>query len=305
MSKRTFFAAKVNIHGNILSPNLDELINVFIPRVILKSEPMKIGTWNWTFTDVEEVFVDNQRLITGNVTKSKFSTQKIRIGQKTEQRESEFELAHTAFFVYNPQGEILAHESTGSISAKEFRDLFTRLLSRDPHVGEVKIMPIPSPHKIRTEIMSIEKVTMLHFYLIHPNPGKEEFNQYQQIIDDAGLLELEIKMVNNNGIAIEDKIENGQIQLKQSIENGIFLVEAGYGDIDIKGHDEIIIPPAGRRKRKKVNKKKRSFSSRNAVRFIKISENDRGALLKGVVSFILDVKNKVFKDDDHDDGYGA
>ena len=59
MSKRTFYAAKINIHGNILSPNLIELIEIHIPRVILKQKPdLKIHTWNWTFTDVKQFKIE-------------------------------------------------------------------------------------------------------------------------------------------------------------------------------------------------------------------------------------------------------
>lgn len=302
MSFRTFYAAKINIHGNILSPNLDELINHHIPRVILQSIPLKINTWNWTFTDVEPIKIQGNRYIVGNVTKSKYLKQKVRIGSRTERKKSEYEIAHTAFFVYDPNGEILIHESTSAISALDFRNLFTKLLSRDPYVGEVKIIPIPTPYKIRKELLSIEKITKIHFHLIHPNPGREEFNLYQQIIHDAGLLELDIAMNNVKGIDIGKPGESGQIEFSKPIENGIALVESGYGDIDIKGHDEIIVQ--GKRK-KKVNIKKRSFSSKNAVRYFKTTENDQERLLNRIVSFILDVKNKVDKGDDHGNGFGA
>jgi hypothetical protein len=287
MAKRTFYAAKVNIHGNIFSPNLEELINEFIPQAILKSAPLKIGTWNWTFTDVYEKNDDNQRLIIGNVTKSKQADVKVRIDSITEQRKTDFELAHTAFFVYNPEGEILVHESTGAISDFEFRKLFTRLLSRDPHIGEVKVLPIPEPRVIRQELRSIQKITHLEFHLIHPNPGREEFNQYQEIIKENKLKELEIKMVNKNGFIISESHVSGG--LPHSIENGIELIEAGYGDVEIKGFDEEIRQG---RKKKTIVKKKRSFSSKKSVRLIKTTEYDKERLLSRIFSFILDVKKK-------------
>jgi hypothetical protein len=298
MSKRTFYAAKINIHANIFSQDLEELINHHIPRVILESKPLKVNTWNWTFTDVDSIDFENQRLIIGNVTKSKHTNQTIRIGQKTTKVKSEHELAHRSFFVYDPEGEILVHESTSAITAHEFRVLFTRLLSIDPYVGEVVINPIPVPHVIRKEIMAIENITKIHFHLIHPNPGREEFNLYQDIIKENGLKELNVEMVNKDGFKIADVSTTKSFQFKKSIESGIALVESGYGDILIKGFNKAL--RQGKRK-KIIDKKKRSFSSSMSVRLIKTNELDSKRLLSRIFSFILDVKGKVLKDGEGDE----
>lgn len=87
MRTRVFYAAKINIHGNIFSQDLDELIKVHIPRVILESDSIKVNTWNWSFTDIENKEINGRQLITGNVTKSKHTTQKVRMGQKTVKKD--------------------------------------------------------------------------------------------------------------------------------------------------------------------------------------------------------------------------
>lgn len=288
MRKRRFYAAKVNVHENIFSQNVNEIIEFHIPRVILESKPVKINTWNWMFTDVKKVLHKDRTFIIGNVTKSKITKQKVRIKNVTKEIETDYELAHTAFFVYDPAGEILAHESTSAISDVDFRELFTKLLSRDVYVGEVKVMPIPEPYRIREEILTFDKLTRLHFHLIHPNYGREEFNLYQEIINENGLKELDVKMINKDGFSVNNE------GFSKSIENAISLVESGYGDMEVTGYNEVIVE--GKRK-KKLRKKTRKFSSRKAVRSIQVDEKDENQLITRIINFILDVKNKVKKDE--------
>ncbi|MED3965016.1 hypothetical protein [Niallia taxi] len=296
MHKRTFYAAKINVHENIFSLELNEIINTHIPRVIMESKPIKINSWNWSFTDVLQMQNNNENILIGNVTKSKFTSQKVKIGDKTEKRKTDFELAHTAFFVYDPQSEILAHESTGSISAQEFRELFTKLLSRDPMVGDVVINPIPVPQHIRSQLLTIDNITHIGFYLIHPNPGKDEFNSYQDIINDAGLKELVIQMENKDGFNVLSKqASENKPEFISSVENGISLVESGYGTIDVKGYNEVIVQ--GKRK-DRIEKSKKKFSSRKSVRHVILNEIDNLSLVSKLCSFIKLSKNKVNSGDE-------
>lgn len=295
MSQRTFYAAKVNIHGNIFSPNLNELISIHIPRVILTPDKIiKKRKWNWSFTDTERKTVQDRDLIFGNVTKSSFQQQKIKMGSKTVKQKSLHELANTSFFVYDIKNEILIHESTSSIGHAEFRDMFTALLSRDEYVGEVIIKPIPIPQIIRQEIANIEKITSIHFHIIHPNPGKKQFDIYQDLIDEHNLKELELTMKNEDGLEIATTTESdtnveSDLKFKDNIEKGIDLVEAGYGDIEVKGFREVIVQ--GKRKKKPVRRNK-SFSSKRSLRYIKTNENDN-KLMNKLVSFINSVANKI------------
>lgn len=344
--KKTFYAAKVNVHENIFNQNLENIIHKFIPEAILKMPTIKINSYNLSFTDAKEILFDGTRLIVGNITKSKYASQKVRIGSSTNIVRSEHELARTSFFVYHPQNEIIVYEVNSFIKDQDFRDFFTKFLSRDPEIGEVKIKPVPEPYKIRSELESIEIVTAVQFQLIHPNPGKTEFNLYNQIIQEARLKELDIKMVNSQGLQLEDmsetqmhdKISNNEtIELKtyieleeiqgsekvsqyktsiedslkkdssnmvnrkytRSIENGIALVESGYGSVEIKGFDIVTTPGKGKRLKKK--KKNRTFSSSKSIRKITTNISNENGLLSRILNFIIDVKEKYSEKEAYDE----
>ncbi|WP_141994968.1 hypothetical protein [Bacillus sp. B4EP4a] len=283
MRNRKFFIAKVNIHGNIFEQNLQELISVHIPRVLLDPKPLKINTWNWAFTDVELKVIENNKIIFGNVTKSKLKKQKYKDGARTIEEISDKELAETAFFVYDPESELLVHESNTSISAKEFRNFFTILLGKDPYVGEVILKPIPIPYKIKEELKSYDKVTRIAFHLIHPNPGKSEFNLFNKIINDVQLKELDIEMQNNDGIQIYSEDQGSSEGLNEIIEEGILLVEKGYGDIDLSGYNEQTVQ--GKRKMKKIKKNKK-FRSAQSVKVLTTNEIDKNALIIKIIDFM-------------------
>lgn len=293
-TSRTFFAAKINIHGNIFSPDLQELIDIHIPRVIKDSKPIKSGNWNWSFTDIEEIPIeDSKTVIIGNVTKSKQATQKVRQGSRTVKKKSDDEIAHTAFFVYDPSNEILAHETTGYINTPEFIRLFTRLLSEDSLVGEVKIIPIPEPQTIRKEFLTMDKITSVKFHIIHPNPGEDEFNLYQKLIDETNSKEVDINLENKDGLNIQKvELNNGNdgIEFKDTIEHGIKLIEAGYGDVEIKGADEVVVE---NKNKKKVVQKKKTYTSRKSTRKISLNEYDKEKLVTKVYNFIYKVKRKI------------
>ncbi|MFD0825808.1 hypothetical protein ACT8ZR_09030 [Neobacillus sp. M.A.Huq-85] len=282
MRNRKFYIAKINIHGNIFSQNLEELISNHIPRVLLNPKDSKFNTWNWSFTDVEEKFIDNKKVITGNVTKSKLKKQKYRVGSKTIEEIPENEIAETAFFVYDPSSELLVHESNASISAVEFRNFFTILLSRDPYIGKVIIKPIPVPYKIKQELKSYDKVTRISFHLIHPNPGKKEFNIFNQIIHDTKLKELDITLQNQDGINIYENDETTE-DFNGVIEDGIKLVEKGYGEVDLSGYNEQTV--IGKRKDRKI-KKKRRFLSKNSVEVLKTNETNKNDLIHKIADFM-------------------
>lgn len=281
MRNRNFFIAKVNIHGNIFSQDLHELITIHIPRVLLEQKTIKINTWNWSFTDVVEEIIDDKKIIHGNVTKSKHKKQKYRIGTRTVEEIPQNELAETAFFVYDPHSELLVHESNASISAIEFRNFFTILLSRDYKVGEVVINPIPVPYKIREELKSFDKVTRIAFHLIHPNPGKPEYNLFNKIIKDVKLKELDIEMENKDGIQVYNDASGEQ--LNEVIVDGVKLVESGYGDVDFSGYNEQTI--LGKRKNRKIKKNKR-FQSSKALKVLKTNETDINSLITSILHFM-------------------
>lgn len=295
MTKRVFYASKVNVHANIFSQDLEEIIRVFIPRVILSAPNVRRGSYNWSITDVNTVTVNNNEVIIGNVTKSRHATLKQKIGSSTEDIVTEFEVARTSFFVYHPISEIIVHEVNSYIYEDDFISVFENLIGRDPYIGEIRVIPIPEPHKIRSELKSMQKITSIHFHLIHPNPGKKEFDLYNKLIDQHDLKELDLRMANRDGMKITDK--DYQEQLTDPIENGIQLVETGYGGVDIRGFDEQKVK--GKRK-DKIVRRQRAFFSKRSVRKVTVNEFGEERLLSRIWSFILDVRDKVVKDDDDD-----
>ncbi|QIC07641.1 hypothetical protein GOP56_19950 [Brevibacillus sp. 7WMA2] len=320
MAKRTFYAAKINVHENIFSQDLDKIIEYEIPKTIMESKTIKLKSWNWTFTDINQIIHQGRKIIFGNVTKSKYKQLKVRIDTVTTNVISEHELAYTAFFIYDLESEILAHESTSSISVKEFLNLFTYLLSQNPVIGEVIIKSITEDQFIRKELLSIQKVTQIQFHLIHPNPGRRKsFNLYQKMIHQNRLKSLDIKMTNKDGVEIieeqldfkndsekdtsttdqhsdtstHEKHESSNTTLGKKlttyIEYGIQLVESGYGEIKIKGFDETI--RKGKTKNY-IDKKPRNFSSENSIRRINVTEDEPVRLRSKLVTFILNVIKK-------------
>jgi hypothetical protein len=293
LRRRVFFAAKINVHENIFSQDLEKIIYEHIPRVILQSSaPIKVNTWNWSFTDVESLDFIGKNILVGNITKSKIVKQKVRIGTKTLKKSTENEIAHTAFFVYDPFTEILAHEVTGAITKNDFMKLFAQLLSSDPYVGDVRVISIPVPQKIRTELLLIENITEIKFDLIHPNPGKKEFNTYQRLIKDSSSTELSVKLSNPRGIKVKSEETNpvSTNEFVDSIEDGIYLVESGYGTVGVKGFNEVQIP--GKRKKFITKKKTKRFSSSNSYQQIKTDETDHSKLVNRIIQFIKNVKDK-------------
>lgn len=294
MNQRRFYAAKINIHGNIFSDNVDTLIKIHIPHAIMESEPVQVNSFTWSFTDREIVNVDGTMFIVGNVTKSKIINQTYRIGTKTTQMPTEHELAMTAFFVYQPEAEIIIHESKSGISPEAFRTLFESLLSRDIHIGEVKVLSITDPFVLRDELNLFDRITSISFNIIHPNPGKKEFDIYQKIIHENRVRELDIKMRNRDGLAVHTS--DGAIN--QTIDSGIQLIETGYGDLHIAGYT--VSNHKNSRGRITERKRKKKFSSREHTRHIVTDETDQKSLISRLVKFMMDVKLKTKNGRDDD-----
>lgn len=280
MRSRIFYVAKINIHGNIFSQDLNKLIHEEIPRVIRDADTIKINSWNWSFTDITTNVSDGQSYFTGNLTKSKKKKYKAKIGSETYQKQSEDEMAETAFFLYLPDKEILIHESTSEINKKNFIQVFTQLLSTNHVIGKVIINHIPIRNDIRQEIKSIEKVTELNISLIHPNPGKSEYNLYNKLIFENQLKTLDIDMKNQDGIHVLD--EDSQ-EFTQNIESALTLVEAGYGSIGVKGHDTKVVQ--GKRKQR-IEKIPRKYDTSKSIQNKKITDTDPEITTKKLLDFV-------------------
>ncbi|GEM_PF-636085 len=290
MAKKTLFAAKVNVHENIFSWDLNEIISIHIPRVIRETPSFKVNSFTWSITDISDHNVDGMELITGNLTKSKQKSIKVKKGNETLDVVPEFEQAQTSYFAYQPLNEILLFEVNSLVSLDDFIRVFSSLLSRDVYIGEVKIVPLPEPYRIRNEINSMDVVTSIAFQLIHPNPGKKEFNLYQKIIDQNSAKEVDLKLINSSGLTIRNKEENATTEYVETIEHGIRLVENGYGAIVVKGYTEVVTRSSAK---PKVNKKPKNFYSSKAIRKITVNDFGEELLLSRLRSFILDIVNKI------------
>lgn len=290
MAKKILYAAKVNVHENIFSQDLEEIITVHIPRAIKEAPSFKANSFTWSITDIKHLNIEDMELITGNLTKSKHKPIKVKKGIETIDVVPEYEQAQTSFFAYQPQYEILLFEVNSQIKSEDFIKSFSYLLSSDVYIGEVKIVPLPEPYKIRNEINAMDTVTSIAFQLIHPNPGKKEFNLYQQLIHENSAKEIDLKLVNNSGLTIINKNENSSNEFVDTIEHGIELVENGYGAIVIRGYKETVVK---RSSRPKVKKNPKSFSSSKAIRRITVNEFGEEMLLSRLRSFILDIISKI------------
>jgi hypothetical protein len=109
---------------------------------------------------------------------------------------------------------------------------------------------------------------------------------------------IELDEIQRESVIVTDN-NNKDGVFTESIENGISLVESGYGTVDIKGYDVIIIE--GKRKKTKKIKRNRFFSSKKSVRMIKTIEYSQDRLLTRLLNFIVDVKNKVVKEGEKND----
>ncbi|SFG09488.1 hypothetical protein [Sporolactobacillus nakayamae] len=346
MKNRKFIAEKINVHENIFSQDLDNIISYHIPRAIQEMPTIRHNSWNCSFTDVSKRVINNIPILFGNLTKSKQMKQKIKEESITREKVTEDELAQTALFIYEPGSEILVHEVNSQIDAEEFKKIFEKILSKDLHVGDVIIMPIPVPQKIRYELSLIEKITKIKFEFIHPNPGSKEYNIYSSLIAINNAKKFKLEYMNKDGIkisgakkikikkktvseeedllkalsemnqkeidntstaetdkssskqpielnstssVIEDQQDETDKPFNKSIEDGIELVESGYGTVSATGYTSTYVQ--SQNKRKKHNKK-RSFSSSNSIQQINTDEHDIDKLLSKIHNFIARVKSK-------------
>ena len=136
--------------------------------------------------------------------------------------------------------------------------------------------------KLLINYYSSDKVTLISFELIHPNPGRKEFNSYNNLIHGANLKELDIKMTNNEeGIKLgEDKSE----VTNPIIADGIELIEKGYGHVNIHGENYSYTLSRKNKQKKHINK--RVFSSKKSIKKISTEERENNKVVRLIVNTI-------------------
>lgn len=271
MASKKYYFSKLSVSGNIFSPNVNVIINELIPEVILnKNNAITYYKSQYKFTDTYKIEVDGNTYIHGNLAKAKKVKALIIEDGNTKEKEYDDLGASVAEFIYDITTEVVAYRPTSDIKNENFVKFFKELIETDIRIGELKLIPYTKKNKIREVIRSFDVVTELNFYLIKPNAGRKEFYDFENIILENNLKELDLKMANKEGIKYtKDEDEN---EFTDSIESGISLVESAYGTLDVKGYNKTRIKVPG--KKDKINKKKGNATSAKFNRFLTVHETD-------------------------------
>lgn len=280
---RKFLAAKVNINGNIFSPNASELIEL-IPEAIKagKIYKSKSSTWDWEFTDLEEINYQDYKILKGNFTKSRKETKRVVKDQKIELFEIPDKVAYPSLFIYDPITEILVFEETGDIQRQHFIDAFEKLVYQSNYaIGKIDVNLITKKDELYHKIMEIEVLTKIEFELIPPNMiDKDTYKDLSDIIKKEKATRLKTSLENDRGLN-----KHGNL-----IQNGIEMVSTGYGEVKAYGFNEL----PSRRKGKKKRERK-VYKSRDSVEIItekKATSED--ALVGKLSKFLQKVKIRNF-----------
>lgn len=286
MARKRFYFAKLNVSENIFSPDIYTIIHELIPKAIRNhSAVISYKSNEFSFTDTKEIEINGRIFIHGNLTKAKKMKALIKDGESTKIKTYDDLGAKVAKFFYDIENEIVVYSPTSDISEHHFIKFFQELVELDINIGEIKIIPYTKENSIRDKIKSFDIVTELNFYLIKPNPGKKEFFDFERIIDDNNLKELDLKMFNEQGIKYnKDGINN---EFTDSIESGLSLVESAYGTVEVKGYNRVKVPVPG--KKDKINKRRVTATSAKFNRFITIRETDVRGIIKKISQEILNI----------------
>lgn len=292
MKQTKYLAAKVNIHGNIFSRNVDELIDIHIPNAILSYPEIYFRKWSWGFTNLQKIQVNNEEIIKGNLTKYTVNPKEtVKDGNKVKVITSPLTIARTAFFVYHIKKEIVVFENTSEITPENFTKMFAKLISKHECIGEIIVNFIPEEKVIENELKKIETLTYLKFSIIHPNRSREDFDLYQKVIEENKSKKVELTMRNSEGLNIMKEIDNeeeGKGQFNDVVQDGIKLINKGYGDVKASGFKKIVVH--GKGKKGKIKKQNQKFSSNNSITNMETAETDENKLITKMVSFIINIK---------------
>lgn len=277
MSRKKYFFAKLNVNGNIFFPDLNTIINKLIPNAIINNEnEIPYYQNKFGFTDTRIISFGGNKFIHGNLTKSRKIKTLVKDGNVTKEKEFDELGAFTSEFFYDIKNEIIVYKPTSDISNEHFLRFFKELIETDYRIGELIIIPYQKENSIRAKIKSFDVVTNINFYLIKPNPGKREFYEFENIIKENNLKQLDLKMENKDGI----KIQKNEKEFTDSIESGLSLVEKAYGTVEVKGYNNVVIKVPG--KKDKVNRRRVSATSAKFNRFITLKQTDVRDMVKKI-----------------------
>lgn len=279
LRQKKYYLAKISISENIFSSVEDRysIINTYIPNAILNKESViDYDKYDFRITDTNKYSLSGSNYISGNLTRSTKMTATILEGNQTREKTFEDVKAIPVDFFYNIEKEVVAYRTCTEIDSEKFIENFRKIIEIDARVGDIKVIPYTSVNSIRDFFKELDVVTDINFNLIKPNnPGSKEYYDFERIINDNNLKQLDINMSNAKGIKYK-KEETGEFT--DSIESGISLTESAYGTVEVKGYIESEVPG----KRKNRNKKKKKYKSATSAkfpRFLKTRDSDKVSIL--------------------------
>ncbi|MBJ7956825.1 hypothetical protein JDS77_03670 [Bacillus cereus group sp. N28] len=271
-----FIASKINIHENIFSENVEELIRL-IPIAISKKPEILDGNYKWIITETNEIIEDGKNFIYGNLVMSRFESVKVLDGDELKEHPIPGR-AYTSRFVYEPTSEILIFEETSKIRRDDFIKIFAQLIQQsDFQIGEVIITFINQTEDLIKQIKSLDVLTKIEFEFIHPNfHGRKTFKSLSDIIREENANKMKLHLENEKGLNKEG----------ETINAGLEMIET-YGEAKATGHNNL---PS--RKERQTKNKAIHIDSRDSVYMTNISEKSEGALNKKLRGFVLKISQK-------------
>lgn len=231
MSKNIkIFGAKININENIFYPDYHNIIPL-IGEAILNHRGITIKRRNttWTFVDIKEILIDNDKYVTGKLCKVKLISKENRFSEEKHKlyEEEVKNIAFTSEFLLDVNNELLVFESNGEIKEEHFIENFSKLCSSiDIKIGELKIKLYPKKESIDNLIKDINKVYYAKFNIVPANfKSKNGFSK----LDET----LKLDKINEMNTVI--KSESGEINTEEgSVFDGFMnMVKKAYGSFNI------------------------------------------------------------------------
>lgn len=179
----------------------------------------------------------------------------------------------SAHFLFDPKSELLVFEQRSpDISPPTFIEAFRKLcVNTRRELGDLNITLLPDRTVLRNELKTFRTITIAEFSIVHANWLHDTaLNALDEQLKKARAREGSIKLKNPRGLQLDSEI----------IEDGLTMVENGYGHVKLSGYDR-----SGRRKK---------MDSRNNLIQEKISiDGDQHTWFQGFLSFLYRVKEVI------------
>jgi len=240
---KKFYFAKLNINENIFSENLEELIEVNIPKAIEEAKEItildtrKLRTTEKpstiSFTDLFKEDFNGTEFLIGNLTRSITQIATVREDDVTRKIEVNEPTVDTATFIYDIKNEVLAFSKGTYISENQFIEYFKELIQLDVTLGEIEIILYPNFNELETILSKNPDIEKVIFRLIQPNPPRgKDYNRYKELSKDMHAPKIDIIYKDPKGRL---KIIKDDGEYTDSAKDGLELVQSGYGEVEING----------------------------------------------------------------------